>query len=80
MRGPDGFCFTQTAIDARESEDGIPEHDKVNIMLILYTTFMNESSMSDTQRAAINKEHLETWKRCVEEFGDKLIDNQIPHK
>ena len=36
--------------------------------LILYTTFMNEADMSDTQRAAINKEHFETWKRCMEDL------------
>ena len=68
MRVSDGFCFTQTAIEGCESEDGIREHDKVDAMLILYTTFMNESDMSDTQRAAINKEHFETFKRCMEEL------------
>ena len=66
MRVQDGFCFTQTAIEGEESEDGIHEHDRVDAMLILYTTFMNEADMSDTQRTAINKEHFETWKRCVE--------------
>lgn len=69
MRVSDGFCFTQTAIEGYESEDGIHEHDKVDSMLILYTTFMNESDMSDTQRAAIDKEHFETWMRCIEELG-----------
>ena len=71
MRVSDGFCFTRTAIDGYESEDGIHEHDKVDSMLILYTTFMNEFDMSDMQRAAINKEHFETWMRCVEELKDK---------
>ena len=50
----------------KESEDGIHEHDRVDAMLILYTTFMTEADMSDTQRAAINKEHFETWMRCME--------------
>lgn len=68
MRVPDGFCFTQTAIEGCKSEDGIREHDKVDAMLILYTTFMNEFDMSDTQRAAINKEHLVTFRRCIEEL------------
>lgn len=80
MRVPDGFCFTQTAIQGCESEDGVHEHDKVDAMLILYTTFMNESDMSDTQRAAINKEHIETWKRCIEELRDMQINNKKPHK
>ena len=72
MRVQDGFCFTQTAIEGEESEDGIHEHDRVDAMLILYTTFMNEADMSDTQRGAINKEHLETWMRCMEELQREI--------
>ncbi|SEE30208.1 hypothetical protein [Prevotella sp. lc2012] len=68
MRVPDGFCFTRTAIEGCESEDGIHEHDKVDAMLILYTTFMNESDMSDSQRDAINKEHFKTWMHCMVEL------------
>ena len=66
----DGFCYTQTGYEEIESEDGIPEHNKVDASLVLYTTFMNELGMSDTQRAAIKKEHVETWKRCMEELKD----------
>ena len=72
MRVHDGFCFTQTAIEGDESEDGIREHDRVDAMLILYTTFMNEADMSDTQRAAINKEHFETWMRCMEDLRREI--------
>ena len=68
MHVQDGFCFTQTAIEGEESEDGIHEHDRVDAMLILYTTFMNEADMSDTQRAAIDKEHFETLMRCIEDL------------
>ena len=68
MRVPDGFCFTHTAIEGKECEEGIPVNDKVNAMLILYTTFMKESDMTDTQRAAIDREHFETWKRTLREF------------
>lgn len=77
IRVPDGFCFTRTAIEGCESEDGIHEHDKVDAMLILYTTFMNELDMTDTQRTAINKEHIETWMRCIIELKTLLVDNQI---
>ena len=66
IRVKDGFCFTQSALEGKESEDGIPEHDRVDAMLVLYTTFMNEADMSETQKVAIDKEHLETWKRCME--------------
>ena len=66
MRVNDGFCFTQTTIDGKPSSDGIREHDKVDAMLIIYTTFMCESDMSETQITAINKEHIETLERCYE--------------
>ena len=80
MRVQDGFCFTQTAIDGEESKDGIREHDRVDVMLILYTTFMNEYDMSDSQIAAINKEHFETWKRCMDELSNILVNNQLSKK
>ena len=73
MRVKDGFCFTQTAIDGEKSVDGIREHDRVDSMLILYTTFLNESDMSETQIAAINKEHLETFMLCMKELRTKVI-------
>ncbi len=75
MRVLDGFCFTQTAIEGKESEDGIREHDRVDAMLILYTTFMNESDMSKTQRIAIDKEHIETIKRFMKELHSYPIDS-----
>lgn len=66
------FCFTQTAIEGQESEDGVRENDSVDAMAIIYTTFMNESGLTETQRTAINKGHLETWIRCFEAL-DKLV-------
>lgn len=68
MRVRDGFCFTQTAIEGKESEDGIRENDIVDAMVIIYTTFVNEFDMTDTQRIAINKGHLETWMHCLEDL------------
>ena len=80
MHVNDGFCFTLTGYEGIVSEDGIPEYNKEDATLILYTTFMNELGLSDTQRAGIEKEHFETWKRCMEEFKGVLIDNPIPRK
>lgn len=65
MRVKDGFCFVNTSIEGKESDDGIDENDRVDALRIIYTTYMNESGMSDTQRAAIEKEHFEVWKRCM---------------
>ncbi len=65
MRVKDGFCFVNTSIEGKESDKGIDEDDRVDAVRIIYTTYMNESGMSDTQRAAIEKEHFEVLKRYI---------------
>ena len=65
MRVRDGFCFTNTAVEGKDSEDGICEHDRIDAMVVIYTTFINEYDMSEEQRIAIKKEHVETIKRCM---------------
>lgn len=66
FRVKDGFCFTQTALEGEEDKYGNRENDRVDAMIVIYTTFVNEYDMSETQRAAINKEHIETLQRCIE--------------
>ncbi len=73
----DGFCFACSAVEGIMSEDGDRCKDKVDAMLILYTTFMNESDMADTQLAAIDKEHYDTWMRCVKNFQKEAKDGVI---
>ena len=55
FRVRDGICFAQSLVSGIKSEDGDRHKDKVDAMLILFTTFMVESKMSDIQRAAIEK-------------------------
>ena len=78
MRVPDGLCFTQTAIEGKESEDGIRENDIIDAMVIIYTTFMNEHNLTDTQKAAINKVHLNTWMNCLEDIAKYASDIGFP--
>lgn len=68
MRVNDGFCFTKTILEGKKSEDDIYEHDRVDAMLVLYNTYMNENDMTDTQRTAINKGHIETLKHCFDDL------------
>lgn len=68
MKVNDGFCFTQSALDGKASEDGIREKDEVESMIVLYTSFMNTANMSATQIEAIEKEHYEVLKRFVDEI------------
>lgn len=68
MKVNDGFCFTQSALDGKASEDGIRENDEVESMLFLYTSFINRANMSDIQIEAIEKEYYEVLKRCVDEI------------
>lgn len=58
-----GFCFVRTAF----------HHDKANFdeketMLIVYTTFVSNNEMTDTQKKAIDKACEETLMRCISEF------------
>lgn len=81
IRVRDGICFTQSAIEGIMSEDGDRHKDKVDAMLILYTTFMNESKMTDSQRNAIFKEHLEKWTQFWhEDFPKQAKDGVITLK
>ena len=72
MRVDDGFCFTQFALEGKESDDGISEHDIVDAMVFIYKTYVNESMMNDTQQIAIEKEHFETFTRGMEIFMNKM--------
>lgn len=81
FRVRDGICFTQSVVEGIMSEDGDRHKDKVDAMLILYTTFMNESKMTDSQRNAIFKEHLEKWTQFWEkDFPKEAKDGVITLK
>jgi len=65
VRVHDGFCFTKAALQYKPSEDGVREHDKLYAMMYLYTTFVSERELTDGQKDAIDKEHLELLKYCM---------------
>ena len=61
----DGFCFTRSAI---ECEKNVDPTEKVLAMGFIYTTFVNELNMTESQRAAINQEHAEELEKCFREL------------
>ena len=67
---PDGFCFTKAALQYKPSEDGIKEHDEVFAVMYLYTTFVSNSELSDTQKEAIDKEHWDVLRQCIDSKED----------
>ena len=69
MRVPDGLCFTRFAYECKVNSNDTQENEKPDANLVLYTTFINESDMSNSQRDAIDKEYFETFKRFMEEMG-----------
>ena len=77
FRVRDGICFTHSEVEGIMSEDGDRHKDKVDAMLILYTTFMNESKMTSSQRNAIFKEHLEKWTQFWGDFQKEAKDGVI---
>ena len=68
VRVNDGFCFTRSAI---ECEKGVDPTEKVLAMGFIYTTFVNELNMTESQRAAINQEHAKELQKCFREFVNK---------
>lgn len=68
VRVKDGFCFTDSSIDGDFDPDGNRSKDNIDAMRIIYTTFVNEYDMTETQRAAINKECKEVLDRCKKDF------------
>ena len=72
-----GFCFARSAVEGTKSEDGDRNKDKVNAMLVLYTTFMNEAGLANTQLSAINEEHYNTWLRSIQHIHKEAKDGII---
>lgn len=77
FRVRDGICFAQSSVQGLMSEDGDRHKDKVDAMIVLYTTFMNESKMTDSQRNAIFKEHCEKWTNFYNDFQREAKDGVI---
>lgn len=73
----DGVCFAQTCIEGQQSDDGDRNKDRVDAMAIVYTTFMSEYKMTDSQRFAIDKEHWEKWTRAYLDFMKESKGNSL---
>jgi hypothetical protein len=71
----DGICFARTGIQGKSNEDRL--NDKIDAGFILYTTFMNESEMTDGQRSAISKEHREKWTQIASDFLKEAKDGVV---
>ena len=72
FRVRDGFCFTHSVVSGDISEDGDRSKDKVDALVFVYTTFMNESGMKEEQIQAINKEHQKVFDLLFEEYKNEL--------
>lgn len=73
----DGICFAQSGVQGVFNEDGDRLKDKIDASLILYTTFVNESKMTDSQRSAIFKEHCEKWTEIASDFMKEAKDGGV---
>lgn len=77
FRVRDGFSFAQQKVEGEISSDSDRNKDKITAMLVLYTTFMNESNMKDSQIAAINKEHNISWAQYCRLLLDESKDGKL---
>lgn len=80
FRVRDGICFSYSTVEGVMSEDGDRHKDKVDALYVCYTTFMNESGMTDSQRNAIFNEHLEKWTQFSADFQKQAKDGVVTLK
>lgn len=73
----DGFCFAREAVQGTVSEDGDRHKDKIDAMMVMYTTFMNESNMDKSQISAINKEHIRIWLQHIQDIHKQVKDGVV---
>lgn len=64
----DGLCFAQTGFEGLQSNDGNRNNDIIDAKIIIYTTFIPKSMMTEGQRSAVEKEHIEKWFQAYWEF------------
>lgn len=62
----DGFCFTKSQLEGEFYEDR--EKDRVDAMIIVYTTFISKSEMTESQINAIEEKNLESWNQFLADF------------
>lgn len=75
-RVKDGFCFAKSWIEGVDAE-GDRSKDRVDASLVLFTTFMNESDMADTQIEAINEDHITYWAECMRQMQKESKDGVL---
>ena len=73
----DGICFTYMKAEGMISEDGDRHKDKVDTVYVCYTTFMNESGMTESQRNAIFQEHCMQWRQLYDTFLSEAKNGTI---
>lgn len=80
FRVRDGVCFTRTGLEGQFHSDKSRDKDKVDAMVIVYTTFMSEYKMTEEQRIAIQKEHWEKWSESFIDFMKEAKDGILSLK
>lgn len=73
FRVRDGFCFTMSGVENSDNEN------RIDAIVTVFTTFVAESSMSEIQRDAIEKEHWKNWLQSMKEFEKEAKDGIISY-
>jgi len=73
FRVRDGFCFTMSGVENSDDEN------RIDAIVTVFTTFVAESSMSEIQRDAIEKEHWKNWLQSMKEFEKEAKDGIISY-
>lgn len=72
----DGFCFMRSAAQNVSNKE-VCENDRLEAVMFMYVTFMNESGMEDSQLSEISKNVNDTWCRCINVFQEEQSNGKI---
>ena len=73
----DGICFARTKLEKALDENGVFVKDDDGILAIIFTTYMNESGMSDEQLKAIEEEQNKMFNTIDELYFRNLINRTL---
>lgn len=72
----DGFCFMRSAVQ-NVSNRGGDKNDRLEAVMFMYTTFMNEAGMEVSQLSAIGRKVNDEWSRCIKLLQEEASNGEI---
>lgn len=71
MKIRDGICLTRISVQGYFDEDS--QKEKVDAIGNLYVTFINDGTLTDTQKKAVYEENIRFSKELLEIFKSSVV-------